>query len=71
MPAPALGALYLEAQLGSRVRVGQCLARILAEPGHADGEVKVLAPVDGLLHPTNVLDSRGGDAPEKLCKTTR
>jgi ABC transporter substrate binding protein (PQQ-dependent alcohol dehydrogenase system) len=29
------------------------------------------APVDGLLHPTNVLDTLGGDAPEKLCKTTR
>jgi predicted deacylase len=49
LPAPALGALYLEAALGSRVRAGQCIARILAEPGHADGEVKVLAPVDGLL----------------------
>jgi len=47
--APALGALYLEAPLGVRVTQGQCLARILAEPGHAAGEVAVLAPVDGLL----------------------
>ncbi|MGJ7506664.1 branched-chain amino acid ABC transporter substrate-binding protein [Variovorax sp. GT1P44] len=29
------------------------------------------APVDGLLHPTNVLDTLGADAPEKRCKTTR
>ena len=47
--APALGALYLEVPLGARVTQGQCLARILAEPGHAAGEVAVLAPVDGLL----------------------
>ncbi|MDM0073285.1 branched-chain amino acid ABC transporter substrate-binding protein [Variovorax sp. J2P1-59] len=29
------------------------------------------APVDGLLHPTNVLDTLGADAPEKRCKMTR
>ena len=29
------------------------------------------APIDGLLHPTNVLDTLGADAPEKLCKVTR
>lgn len=29
------------------------------------------APVDGLLHPSNVLDTLGADAPEKLCKTPR
>ena len=29
------------------------------------------APVEGLLHPSNVLDTLGADAPEKLCKTTR
>ena len=28
------------------------------------------APVEGLLHPTNVLDTLGTDAPEKRCKTT-
>lgn len=47
--APALGALILEAPLGSRVTEGQRLARILAEPGRAEGEVAVLSPVDGLL----------------------
>ncbi len=29
------------------------------------------APIEGLLHPTNVLDTLGHDAPEKLCKPTR
>ncbi|MFT3956136.1 MAG: branched-chain amino acid ABC transporter substrate-binding protein [Piscinibacter sp.] len=29
------------------------------------------APIDGLLHPTNVLDTLGADAPEKLCKQAR
>jgi ABC transporter substrate binding protein (PQQ-dependent alcohol dehydrogenase system) len=29
------------------------------------------APIEGLLHPTNVLDTLGGDAAEKLCKTPR
>jgi len=29
------------------------------------------APIDGLLHPSNVLDTLGADAPEKLCKAAR
>jgi len=29
------------------------------------------APIDGLLHPSNVLDTLGADAPEKQCKATR
>ena len=29
-----------------------------------------LAPADGLLHPRNVLDTLGADAPERLCKPT-
>jgi ABC transporter substrate binding protein (PQQ-dependent alcohol dehydrogenase system) len=34
-----------------------------------DGQgVISLAPVDGILHPKNVLDTLGADAPEKLCK---
>jgi ABC transporter substrate binding protein (PQQ-dependent alcohol dehydrogenase system) len=37
-----------------------------------DGQgVIAQAPVEGLLHPTNVLDTLGADAPEKRCKTTR
>jgi ABC transporter substrate binding protein (PQQ-dependent alcohol dehydrogenase system) len=29
------------------------------------------APIEGLLHPSNVLDTLGADAPEKACKATR
>jgi ABC transporter substrate binding protein (PQQ-dependent alcohol dehydrogenase system) len=29
------------------------------------------APIEGLLHPTNVLDTLGADAPEKLCRQAR
>lgn len=29
------------------------------------------APIEGLLHPGNVLDTLGADAPEKACKATR
>jgi ABC transporter substrate binding protein (PQQ-dependent alcohol dehydrogenase system) len=29
------------------------------------------APVEGVLHPSNVLDTLGADAPEKACKTVR
>jgi ABC transporter substrate binding protein (PQQ-dependent alcohol dehydrogenase system) len=29
------------------------------------------APIEGLLHPSNVLDTLGADAPEKACKLTR
>lgn len=38
----------------------------------SDGQgVVAQAPIDGLLHPTNVLDTLGADAPEKLCKVAR
>ncbi len=37
-----------------------------------DGQgVIAQAPVDGVLHPTNVLDTLGADAPEKACKFPR
>ncbi|MBX3605239.1 MAG: branched-chain amino acid ABC transporter substrate-binding protein [Piscinibacter sp.] len=36
-----------------------------------DGQgVIAQAPVDGILHPSNVLDTLGADAPEKACKAT-
>ena len=35
----------------------------------SDGQAVIAtAPVEGLLHPSNVLDTLGADAPEKLCK---
>jgi ABC transporter substrate binding protein (PQQ-dependent alcohol dehydrogenase system) len=37
-----------------------------------DGQgVIAQAPIEGLLHPSNVLDTLGADAPEKLCKVAR
>jgi ABC transporter substrate binding protein (PQQ-dependent alcohol dehydrogenase system) len=37
-----------------------------------DGQgVVAQAPIEGLLHPSNVLDTLGVDAPEKACKATR
>jgi ABC transporter substrate binding protein (PQQ-dependent alcohol dehydrogenase system) len=38
----------------------------------SDGQGVVgVAPLDGILHPSNNLDSLGADAPEKLCRTTQ
>jgi ABC transporter substrate binding protein (PQQ-dependent alcohol dehydrogenase system) len=37
-----------------------------------DGQgVIAQAPIEGLLHPTEILDTLGADAPEKLCKAAR
>jgi ABC transporter substrate binding protein (PQQ-dependent alcohol dehydrogenase system) len=37
-----------------------------------DGQgVIAQAPVEGILHPSNVLDTLGADAPEKACKQPR
>jgi len=37
-----------------------------------DGQgVIATAPIEGLLHPSDVLDTLGADAPEKLCKSAR
>jgi len=37
-----------------------------------DGQgVVAQAPIEGLLHPRNVLDTLGVDEPEKLCKVAR
>ena len=37
-----------------------------------DGQgVIAQAPIEGLLHPSDVLDTLGADAPEKACKATR
>lgn len=47
---------------------GQLRQTVLLTDGQG---VIAQAPVEGLLHPTNVLDTLGADAPEKRCKTTR
>lgn len=44
---------------------GQLRQPLLLTDGQA---VITTAPTDGILHPTNALDTLGADAPEKLCK---
>jgi ABC transporter substrate binding protein (PQQ-dependent alcohol dehydrogenase system) len=44
---------------------GQLRQRMLLTDGQG---VVALAPVDGVLHPKNTLDTLGADAGEKLCK---
>lgn len=47
---------------------GQLRQTVLLTDGQG---VIAQAPVEGVLHPSNVLDTLGADAPEKLCKTPR
>ena len=38
----------------------------------ADGQGVIgMAPIDGILHPKNSLDTLGADEPEKRCKVSR
>lgn len=54
--------------LGFRPWDGQLRQSMLLTDGQG---VISQAPIEGLLHPTDVLDTLGADAPEKLCKATR
>ncbi|VWX63761.1 Amino acid/amide ABC transporter substrate-binding protein, HAAT family [Burkholderiales bacterium 8X] len=54
--------------LGFRAWDGQLRQPLLLTDGQG---VIAQAPVDGLLHPTDVLDTLGADAPEKRCKAAR
>ena len=51
--------------MGFRPWDGQLRQPLLLGDGQS---VVAMAPVDGLLHPKNTLDTLGADAPEKLCK---
>lgn len=51
--------------LGFRAWDGQLRQPLLLTDGEG---VVAQAPIDGLLHPSDVLDTLGADAPEKLCK---
>jgi ABC transporter substrate binding protein (PQQ-dependent alcohol dehydrogenase system) len=52
-------------KLSFRAWDGQLRQPLVLTDGQA---VLGLAPVDGVLHPKNVLDTLGADAPEKLCR---
>jgi ABC transporter substrate binding protein (PQQ-dependent alcohol dehydrogenase system) len=54
--------------LSFRAWDGQLRQTLLLTDGQG---VIAQAPIEGLLHPTNVLDTLGADAPEKLCKEPR
>lgn len=67
--AQALGTIELDGSKGVvlsfRAWDGQLRQPLLLTDGRA---VITSAPVDGVLHPKNTLDTLGADAPEKLCK---
>ncbi len=70
--AQALGKSVLDGSKGVTMEFrpwdGQLRQTMLLTDGQG---VIAQAPVDGVLHPSNVLDTLGADAPEKLCKVTR
>jgi ABC transporter substrate binding protein (PQQ-dependent alcohol dehydrogenase system) len=55
-------------QLSFRAWDGQLRQTMMLTDGQG---VISQAPIEGLLHPSNVLDTLGADAPEKLCKVAR
>lgn len=67
--AAALGRVELDGSKGVSLSFrpwdGQLRQPLLLTDGRA---VIGTAPVDGVLHPKNTLDTLGADAPEKLCK---
>jgi ABC transporter substrate binding protein (PQQ-dependent alcohol dehydrogenase system) len=67
--AHALGSVELDGSKGIAMSFrpwdGQLRQPLLLTDGQA---VIGSAPVDGVLHPKNTLDTLGADAPEKLCK---
>ena len=73
-PPPAFAKALAEASLDGSKGVamsfrpwdGQLRQPLLLSDGQA---VIGSAPIEGLLHPKNILDTLGADAPEKLCKT--
>lgn len=54
--------------MGFRPWDGQLRQPLMLSDGHG---VAAVAPLEGVLHPKNNLDSLGADAPEKLCKARR
>ncbi|MDH4050832.1 MAG: branched-chain amino acid ABC transporter substrate-binding protein [Rubrivivax sp.] len=70
--AQALASAKLDGSKGTpltfRAWDGQLRQTVLLTDGQG---VIAQAPVDGLLHPRDVLDTLGADAPEKLCKVSR
>ena len=70
--AKALPGIALDGSKGTTLSLrawdGQLRQPLLLTDGQG---VIAQAPVDGVLHPSNALDTLGVDAPEKLCKVAR
>jgi ABC transporter substrate binding protein (PQQ-dependent alcohol dehydrogenase system) len=70
--AQALPKLQLDGSKGTQMSFRAWDGQ-LRQPLHlSDGQGVIgTAPIEGLLHPSDVLDTLGADAPEKLCKVAR
>ena len=70
--AQALPKLQLDGSKGTQMSFrswdGQLRQPLILTDGQG---VIATAPIEGLLHPSEVLDTLGADAPEKLCKVAR
>lgn len=70
--AQALPKLQLDGSKGTQMSFRAWDGQLRQPLQLSDGQGVIgAAPVDGLLHPSDVLDTLGADAPEKLCKVAR
>ena len=70
--AQALPKLQLDGSKGIQMNFRAWDVQLRQPLQLSDGQgVIATAPIEGLLHPTDTLDTLGADAPEKLCKANR
>lgn len=70
--AQALPKLQLDGSKGTQMSFRGWDGQLRQPLQLTDGQGVVgAAPIEGLLHPNDVLDTLGADAPEKLCKAAR
>ena len=70
--AQALPKLQLDGSKGTQLSFRGWDGQLRQPLQLTDGQgVISTAPIEGLLHPSDVLDTLGADAPEKLCKVAR
>ena len=70
--AQAIPKLQLDGSKGTQMSFRAWDGQLRQPLQLTDGQgVVATAPIEGLLHPSEVLDTLGADAPEKLCKVAR
>jgi ABC transporter substrate binding protein (PQQ-dependent alcohol dehydrogenase system) len=70
--AQALPKLQLDGSKGTQMSFRPWDGQLRQPLQLTDGQGVIgTAPIEGLLHPSEVLDTLGADAPEKLCKAAR